>query len=144
MKYLGIDYGAKKIGLALSDEDGRVAFPHDIILSDGFAPSVVADLVHKEGVGTIVIGESKNLQGSLNEVALSATGFAKDLKKFTDVKIYFEDERFTTAQARNLPSEGMARGDIANKGRVSTTNDKAMADKHAAALILQSFLDKQN
>lgn len=141
MKHIGIDYGTKKIGIALSDVEGLVAFPYDIILSDDFAPSVVADLVHKENVEAVVIGESKSLQGVLNEVAVEAEEFVKKLKKFTNVDVYFEDERFTTAQAYNVPKESEPRGNIANKGRALTVA-KTMADKHAAALILQSFLDK--
>lgn len=142
MKYIGIDYGTKKIGLALSDSEGRVAFPHDIILSDDFAPSVVADLVYKEGVEKIVMGESQNLRGDLNKVAVDAQKFAEKLTKFTDADIYFEDERFSTRQAGNLPKEGMARGKIANK-KDASYSAKATKDKHAAAIILQSFLDKQ-
>ncbi len=143
MKYLGVDYGTKKIGLALSDNDGRVAFPHDIILSDSFAPSVIADLVYKEEAEAIVIGESRDLRGGLNKVADTAQKFAKDLQKFTDVEVHFEDERFSTVQARNVPREGKARGEI-SRYRAPQARGDGKVDAYAAAIILQSFLDKQS
>ncbi len=142
MKYLGVDYGTKKIGLALSDEGGRVAFAHNVIRSDKFAPSVVADLIYQEEIGAVVVGESRNLSGGVNAVAADAEQFADDLKKFALVEIYFEDERFSTAQARNVPAEGRPRGSISRS--TSSVHGESIADAHAAAIILQSFLDKHN
>ena len=148
MKYLGIDYGTKKIGLALSDEEGRVAFPYDIILNDEFAPSFVADLIYKEGVDEVVMGESKNLGGELNEVANGAVKFARKFQAFSNTPVNFEDERFSTAQVRNISPEGAPRGEISKKRRKLTTLASASfenrwVDGRAAAIMLQSFLDKR-
>ncbi len=143
MKYIGIDYGTKKTGIAISDPLGTMAFPRSVLATSKLLPSVVADIIEEEGIGGVVIGESRDLSGGLNAVAADAQRFVDSLQGVTstDLEIHYEDERFTTKQARALPSEGKARGDVANTrgGKQKTT----LADAQAAALILQSFLDKQ-
>ncbi len=144
MKYIGIDYGTKKTGIAISDPLGSVAFPREVLATDSLLPRVVADIIKNEEVNTIVVGESLNLSGGLNSVADDAREFIRKLRDELGVEIlvHYEDERFTTRQARALPNEGKARGDIANKGR-TTTRLQPKADTQAAAIILQTFLDKQ-
>jgi len=157
MKYIGIDYGTKKTGIAVSDALGSIAFPRDILMTNKLLPNIIADIIAKEEIAGIVIGESKNLQGGLNNVAQDAKDFVEKLKSFVSgtMEIHYEDERFTTKQARTLPNEGMARGNIANnrtlrgsrlRGKNISGRDvfrHRFADAQAAAIILQSFLDKQ-
>ena len=68
MRYLGIDYGSKRIGLALTDDKGMMAFPHSVIPSDGDVQKHIESLVAKEGVTEIVIGHSLNREGLPNKV----------------------------------------------------------------------------
>jgi len=143
-KYIGIDYGTKKTGIAVSDTAGTVAFPREVLVTDRHLPERIAEIVTKEDICGIVIGASKNLTGELNAVAQHAQVFAEQLKHLVGdtVQIEYEDERFTTRQARMLPNEHVARGVVANT-RKTIRNGKNRADAHAAAIILQSFLDKR-
>ncbi len=156
MKYLGIDYGTKKTGIAVSDTLGTIAFPRDVLPTNSVLSKHIADLIKKEDIGGIVIGESKNLQGELNSVDVHVKKFTEDLRRFLchkddckddcNIKIYFEDERFSTKQARNLPNKHVARGPLANKRKmigVFRGRTSKFADAQAAAIILQSFLDKR-
>jgi len=144
MKYIGIDYGTKKTGIAISDPLGTLAFPREVLVTDKSLLKTIADLIIAEEIGGVVVGESLNLQGGLNKVAAKAGEFANRLKTFigSDIKVSFEDERFSTQQARALPNEQMARGTLSNK-RKGANKSTGLADAQAAAIILQSFLDKQ-
>ena len=145
MKYIGIDYGTKKTGIAISYALGSLAFPRDVLVTNAQLVTVIADIIKDENITGVVIGESKNLKGGLNKVAVNAQRFGEELQKHigSTVNIAYEDERFSTRQARMLPSEGFARGIIANKKITKEKKNTSRADAQAAAIILQSFLDKQ-
>ncbi|MBU6491090.1 Holliday junction resolvase RuvX, partial [Patescibacteria group bacterium] len=68
MRYLGIDYGTKKAGLALSDEAGTMGFPHSIVPTTLRLIDELCALIAKEDVGAIVIGESRTLAGGENPI----------------------------------------------------------------------------
>jgi len=140
MKYLGIDFGSKKIGLALSDSAGSVAFPHGLIKNDDSLLEQVEKIVEEEAVQAIVIGESKNFKGEDNPIMESVMDFIGQLSFTISIPIHLEKEFLSTAQARNLPDEGSARGRISRDRR---KKQDMKVDAHAAAIILQSFLDKQ-
>lgn len=129
MRYLGIDYGTKKIGLALSDEAGTMGFPKSVLSNDGSLRDQMLKLISNENVEAIVIGESRNLNGEENPVAREARAFAEDLEATTHLPIYWEPELFTTQEARRNPE-----GERTNHGVV---------DASAAAIILTSFLERQ-
>lgn len=123
MRYLGIDYGTKKIGLALSDESGSMAFPHAVIPNDSALEKVVTELIAEKGVYAVVLGHSLSMQGEENPVMKEVRTF-KDILEHGGIEVHLEPEFLTTVQAKR------------------STHD-AMADASAAALILQTFLDKQ-
>ena len=77
MRYLGVDYGISKVGLALSDEAGTMGFPHSVITNTPRLASEVCALIKKEGVGAIVIGESRTLAGGENPIARDARAFGE-------------------------------------------------------------------
>lgn len=129
MRYLGIDYGTKKLGLALSDEAGTMGFPHGIVGNDGRTLDEVAALIKKEQVEAIVMGESRDFSGTENPVAKEAKQFAAQLIEETGVPVYFEPEMFTTQEAKR-DFEGVH---VAKSGNV---------DASAAALILTSYLSR--
>lgn len=126
MRYLGIDYGSKRIGLALSDEAGTMGFPYAIIDN---APSLierVAGLVREKKVGAIVIGESRTLSGNENLIARAAHAFGDALAHSAGVPVYYESEVFTSEEARQQPDR----------------EKHAHVDDSAAALILTSYLSR--
>lgn len=129
MRYLGIDYGTKKIGLALSDEAGTMGFPHRIVGNDSRTLDEVVTLIAKERVEAVVMGESVGLSGTENPVAKEAKRFAAQLIEETGVPVYFEPEMYTTQEARR-DFEGVH---VAKSGNV---------DASAAALILTSYLSR--
>lgn len=134
MKYLGIDYGTKRIGLAISDDGGSVAFPLTTIEAGSSALSEVAELAQKNGAQKIVLGEPRDLAGQRNAVMESADQFKVDLENLTGLPIEYEREFFTSAMAARqfTPEE---------KSRKANPSQEKL-DASAAALILQSYLDR--
>ena len=72
MRYLGVDYGSKRIGLALSDEAGMMGFPYSIVPNTPKLLDEVCALIAKENIGVVVIGESRSLSGGENPIAKDA------------------------------------------------------------------------
>jgi putative holliday junction resolvase len=125
-RLLGIDYGAKRIGLALSDEDGRIAFPKTVIPNDVQLVSAVSALIREYGVLEVVIGESKDNRGGDNPIAEKARAFGADLARSSGVTIYFEPEFYSSQEVR------------------VHTGSRHDVDAGAAAVILNSFLTKRH
>jgi methionine--tRNA ligase beta chain len=126
MRFIGIDYGAKRVGVAFSDEAGKMAFPDSVLETDQNLISVLKDKIIEKKVQGIVVGESCDLDGRENEVMAEIKTFANRLKKETNLSLHFEPEHFTSTEA----------------GRVLGKNK--MHDASAAALILQNFLERNN
>lgn len=126
---MGIDFGTKKVGIALSDESGAMGFPHAIIVNDGRLIDEILALVERKGVGAVVMGESRNYAGEENAVAKDAKAFAQLLERRSGIPVHFEPEMFTTQEARR-DFEGV---------RMPGSPD---VDASAAALILTSYLSR--
>jgi putative Holliday junction resolvase len=135
MRYLGIDYGSVRVGVALSDEQGTMGFPHGILENAPALLETLATLIEKEKIGAIVVGESKTLEGADNPIAAAARAFGARLAERAGIPAYFEDERLTSAAARRQFETGEKTRAAKPRGRV---------DASAAALILTSFLSKPN
>ncbi len=101
MKILGVDYGSKKIGLALGDENLKLVIPIKSIPNDGSVYSKILDLLKEYRVSKIVIGLPLTLRGNEGQRAKEVREFANKLKSFLTegVEIVFWDERFTTEEA---------------------------------------------
>jgi putative transcription antitermination factor YqgF len=125
MRLLGIDYGTKKVGLALTDESGSMAFPHGVIPNDGSFLKNILALIEEKNVAEIVIGKSINLDGTPNAVQTDIESFITDLTLQTPIPIHLEPEQMTSTQA------------------AVTTGRNKQIDAAAAALILESYLAKQ-
>ena len=124
MKLLGIDYGTKRVGLAVSDEDGRMAFPKNVVPNTADLPTVLRSIADEVGAAHIIIGESKNLKGEDNPLMGGITRLKDSLQQLGLV-VSLEPEYMTTQQAERL-------------------QDKSdQLDASAAAIILQSYLDRQ-
>jgi putative Holliday junction resolvase len=124
MRYLGIDYGTKKVGLATADDDAKIAIPKSVIPNDKSLLDAVNRVIQDGEVDAVVIGESKNYKSEDNLVMKDIRYFARKLKEGTSISIHFEPEFLTS------------------KGAEHIQENKKMDDASAAALILQSYLDK--
>ena len=140
MRLLGIDYGTKKTGIAVSDETGQFAFPKRVFTTGNGLVARVFDCVKEFAVEGIVIGESHDYQGKPNKIMNDVLSFKKELEGVTKLPVYLEPEYMTSAQAERLQKE--LGGKKVKKGGDST-GELDMLDATAAAFILQSFLDKR-
>jgi putative Holliday junction resolvase len=138
MKYLGIDYGTKRIGLSVSDENGRLAFPYSVIPHNAGLVTVIGSIILKEKIGEVVIGKSTSEDGSDNPVQEKIDAFARELERKSKIPVYFEKEFFTSAEAHGR------RGKESLHARQTGITTPLHLDARAAALILQRYLDKEN
>ena len=136
MKYLGIDFGEKRVGLALSDEDAFLAFPHDIYPNNPDLVYEVGKLIQEEGVAECVIGESVDQSGLDNKIMKAIKIFAEKLHHETGVKVHYQKEFFTSLHAR----EGKDK--TQNNARKTKIESAGPIDASAASLILQRYLDR--
>ena len=123
MRYLGIDYGTKRVGLAVSDDTGEFAFPKGIVDTTQ-AAIAITKLCKEDAIGAIVIGESIATNEVHNELAPRVNAFKSKLALLTELPIFFEREGFSTVEAHRYQT------------------DAGKRDDSAAAIILQRFLDK--
>ncbi len=126
MKYLGIDFGEKHVGISVSNDDGTMAFPHATLMGGAGLIDDVLSIVSEKKVSEIIIGESKNFDGQDNPIMKKARLFAEELADKAGMPVHFEPEFMTSVEARHIQGGG----------------EKTHAS--AAALILKSFLDRKN
>ena len=131
MRILGVDVGARRIGLALSDEGGVIAMPWRTI--EGGGAKEVARQAGEAAAGTIVVGLPLKLDGSEGEAARKVRAFGAAMKKHVNASIVYWDERLTTVQAHGALRE------MGMDGR----KRRKVVDQTAATLLLQSYLDAQ-
>lgn len=131
-KLLGIDYGTKRIGIALSDDEEAFAFPHSVIENNNAFTTYIHTLAETNGVRGIVMGQSLDYHGEENPVMKGIRRSAKKIKMMTGLPIFFEPEVLTTAEAKRHAPDN------------SHSERKSMVDASAAALILQSYLDRHH
>lgn len=135
MRILGIDYGNKRVGIAVSDSLGWTAQPLATLKMHGHQELLkeIKEYIEKYKLKKIVVGMPYNLDGSRGKRAEITQAFINFLEKNLELPIIVQDERLTTSQAENILLEA----DVSRQGR------KKVIDKLAAALILQSYLDQQ-
>ena len=138
MRYLGIDYGSKRVGVAISDEDGNMAFPYKIILNDMELVDNIHNICGTEEVSAIVLGESHDLSGQPNKIMGSIEEFKRNIEAELDLPVYFQKEFMTSVFARGND------GKKENDARKSKKEKDVKIDDSAAAIILQRYLDKKN
>lgn len=126
MRYIGIDYGAKRIGLALSDPGAQFAFPHETIPNDATTLDRIRQVVKREGVGGIVVGDARASNGEANPITAEAETFIDSLKTHLRIPIHTVSEAWSSVEARRFAPQ-----------------DAGHNDASAAAIILQRFLDSQ-
>jgi len=134
MRILAIDHGTKRMGIAMSDELGVIAQPLEFILAEPFAEflSRLREIIRDQQVELILVGMPRNMDGSYGPAALKVQEFIAVLKTSVTIPIKPVDERLTSVQAHRLLSEAEVRG----------RQRKEKVDKSAAAVLLQSYLDR--
>ena len=134
-KLLGIDYGLKRTGLAITDDLQIIASPYETIESK-IALDYIEKLVIDQNIEAIVLGEPRYLDGSESQMTKNVHAFQAKLAKKCKVPIYLEDEAFTS----QIAADTMLAAGYKKKKR----RDKGNLDKISAALILQSYMEKTN
>jgi len=132
-KALGIDYGTKRTGIAITDAMQIIATGLTTV-STALLDKFITDLVQKEVIVCFVVGDPKNLDGTPTDSTGHVNGFVKRLQKtYPTIPIHKIDERFTSKIAKqSILASGMKK-----KGR----QNKALVDEVSATIILQNYLD---
>lgn len=127
MKYLGIDYGEKKIGLAIADSETKIASPYKILINSKDISSKISEICYKEDIDKIIIGLPLTLKNSTSKQTKIVLNFIDKLKKIIDLPIIEQDERLSSGYAKEL---------------IKQMKIKHLDDDVAAMIILQSYLDE--
>ena len=133
-KIIAIDYGSKRVGVAITDSLKMIAFGLSTILTEEVF-IFLDELIKKESISEIVVGLPKNLDNSQNEITDAVSAFINKLnQKYPDIVINSIDERFTSKMAKKTILDSGV-----NKKR---RRNKSLVDKVSATIILQSYLQK--
>lgn len=124
-RILGIDFGTKRVGIAVSDEGRKFALPVTVVRNTPLLLDEVTKIAQDNEAKEIVIGESRDYKGQPNEIFEAADIFKKSLQ-VAGFTVYLELEFMTSMQAEKLQGKN------------------EMTDASAAALILQSYLDRNS
>jgi len=139
MRILGLDYGEKTIGVAVSDGFGWTAQALEVIKrsnSTEYKKSIsrIAQWVEEYEVNTIVLGYPKNMNNTEGPRVEASQHYGKLLQqRFPDIPIDFQDERLTTVEAHRM---------LVEEADISRAKQKKVIDEVAATFILQSYLDR--
>lgn len=123
MRLIGIDFGEKRVGIALSDDKAMMAFPHSVLPNTKRLVDEVAALAKKEGASAVVLGDSVNYKGERNRIMDEALPFAEALRA-KGLTVELEPEVLSSHQAAHFQGK------------------TAMTDASAASIILQSYIDR--
>ena len=131
-RFIGVDYGEKRVGLAHADDEKRMAVPHRVFR---FGENREEDMAHlaliiKGDADAIIVGLPLTSEGTEGQMCAKVREFAQDLQFRTDLPVHFQDERMTTRE-----NVGLLQG-------MPTEEKKKLVDALAAASILQTWLDK--
>lgn len=146
MRYLGLDYGTKRIGIALSDENGKMAFAYGVIANIGVEKVLakIKKICAENFVGEIVLGKSLNYKGQPNPIMAKIEPSKTALEKEIGLPVIYENETLSSAEARRPLDGPRKRPPILSKRKSPEKERQARMkiDASAAALILQSYLDR--
>jgi putative holliday junction resolvase len=125
MRLMGIDYGHKKVGIALSDESGSMAFPYVVYPNDATLFKKIISLIEEKQVAEIVIGHSLNKDGKENKIHASVEELMMQITLELGLPVHLEPEQYSTQQAIRIQGKN------------------ASTDAAAASIILDSFITKK-
>jgi len=124
MRLIGIDYGKKRVGIAMSDDKGMMAFPKAVLPNDKFLFGEIKNLVHGHKIGKIILGESRDYKMNENPIMSRIKAFKDELERDLGIPVIYEPELLTSHQAAHF------------QGKTD------MIDASAASIILQSYIDR--
>lgn len=125
-RLMGIDFGSKRVGIALSDEGGKFAMPRAVLPNDRTLFGEIKNMCKAHEVKAIVMGESRDFKGNANPIMKDILFFKGELERELQLPVYLEPEFMTSQEAAHQPGE------------------HTFLDASAAALILQSYIDKKS
>jgi len=136
MRVLGIDYGDKNIGLAISDPTGIIAQPHSIIKVTSLkkAANDIVEIIKEKNIEKIVIGLPLDMSGNIGNSAEKVQQFGDLIEKRINISIEYWDERFSSNGVERI---------LRDAGIDKRQKRKKVIDKMAAAYILQGYLDNK-
>lgn len=137
MKYLGIDYGTKRLGVAVSDESGTLAFPRETFKNDSNLVSNLKHIIKSLNIESIVVGESLDNRGLANQINQDIQEFVKVLENEFNLPVFKEKEFFSSFEAHGR----LGKKSLNDRKTKIIKGDEL--DSKAAAIILQRFLDKK-
>lgn len=132
-RLLGIDFGEKRVGISLSDEGARLAFPHTTLQNNRDLLSEVLSLVEEYQVEKVVVGDSKDFNMKENRIMQDARDFADELKE--KIEVVFHQEFMTSMQAEKTHFQ------LSERHKDRGVQKGKNIDAQAAAIILQSYID---
>ena len=142
MRFVGVDYGRKRVGLAISDATAFLARPWQVVKISNAAPEATAVLIAElfsrllsedDGLDGIVVGLPRRLDGSDNDQTQDVRAFAEHLRDLTGISVQLVDERLTSVEAE---------AQLATREK-DWKKRKQQIDAVAAAIVLQDFLDSR-
>lgn len=135
-RIMGIDYGDKRIGIALTDLMQVIASPFEVYKTVNSNADIehLQKIIEEQEVETVVIGLPLNMDGSEGERARKTRLFGSNIADKSNVNIVFQDERLTSFEADNILSDA----------KVRTDKRKDLIDKLSACLILESYLNERS
>ncbi|WP_035586306.1 Holliday junction resolvase RuvX [Hippea jasoniae] len=132
MRILGIDYGTKQIGLAISDETNTIAMPLKVINAQNNPIAAIKDIIEANDIKKVVVGIPITLSGQKGKKAIETEQFIEKLKNAIDIEVVEWDERLSTRFSERILNNAKVKG---------RKNKKRVIDKIAATFILQGYLD---
>lgn len=132
-RLLAIDYGLKRIGLAVSDELHITVRPVDFIVNDENKIQKISEIIKNENVGLIILGYPYRLDNQKSELMNEIEEFRKELITKTNIFVEFYDESYSSIDASSIM--------ISNKHSKKKRQEKGRKDSVAAAIILKDFID---
>jgi putative holliday junction resolvase len=137
MRTLAVDCGAVRVGLALSDEGGTLATPHSTLSAGPGLAYRIAAVADETGAAAVIVGLPRRLDGTEGPEAEAARALADEVKAVSGLEVELWDERFTSVMA-----ESALVSSDPKRGRRRATARRQATDRVAAAVLLQSYLDR--
>ena len=132
MRYLAIDYGGKRTGLAICDEGETICSPIGMLTTGKNLIDEILAVIVEHNAAAVIVGLPLNMDDTAGDAAKRVYAFGDKLKNHVDIPVYFQDERLSSFDAEQKLA-----------GTMTRKKKKARLDAIAAAAILQSFLDSK-
>ncbi len=135
-KYLGIDYGRKKTGISISDQNKIISFPLETIQTKNIIP-YLKEIIVKEKIEKIIIGKPLKLNNEIHDIEIEIKDLIKSIKSFnSEIEINRIDERYTSKLSKVYLNQF--------ESKQKKRRNKSIIDKISASLILESYLIRVN